>query len=351
MRKLALMLAQCLLLAGCTGLPQPREMGEMALLRTVGVDLAGDGVSLTVSTGARSAGVEGETQSALLLKGEGESLTAAALDLSRKSDSYVFFGYVDKLLLGQPGGELSGVLEWLSQDGELGLGAKTWLIREGRAASAVEQGGDEGVERRLSALELDAKLGIGPMTRSAGEIFSALLDKGCTFIPGLAVGEELTDAGYGVVTTGGLVGWLDENAARGLELLAEHPMAQSIEVDLDENPVSLRLRGAQLDCRPIFDRGELVRLDLTVRAQVKVAHFRTEPDLEQREALSRAAGEVLEGQVRLALEQLRDWKCDCVGIGSRVAIAAPWHWKGLEGNWPDTFAGVDYTLRVEAALI
>ena len=28
MRKLALMLAQCLLLAGCTGLPQPREMGR-----------------------------------------------------------------------------------------------------------------------------------------------------------------------------------------------------------------------------------------------------------------------------------------------------------------------------------
>ena len=32
------LLAVCLLLSGCSGLPAAREMGDMALLRTMGVD-------------------------------------------------------------------------------------------------------------------------------------------------------------------------------------------------------------------------------------------------------------------------------------------------------------------------
>ena len=117
MRKLALMLAQCLLLAGCTGLPQPREMGEMALLRTVGVDAMEQGVRLTVSTGPRASGVEGEKQAPLILTGEGGSLSAAAFALRQKSDRSVFFGYVDKLLLGETPGNISDILGWFAQDG------------------------------------------------------------------------------------------------------------------------------------------------------------------------------------------------------------------------------------------
>ena len=36
--------ALCVLLSGCAGLPRPREMGDMALLRAMGVDAAGEEV-------------------------------------------------------------------------------------------------------------------------------------------------------------------------------------------------------------------------------------------------------------------------------------------------------------------
>lgn len=350
MRKLALMLAQCLLLAGCTGLPQPREMGEMALLRTVGVDAAADGVRLTVSTGARSAGVEGEKRSALVLNGEGASLSAAALQLRQKSDSYVFFGYVDKLLLGEQSGSIADTLGWFAHDGELGLGAKVWLLRGSDAKQAVESGGEEGVEGRLSALERDGKLSAAPMTRTAGEIYIALLDRGCAFVPVLALGEELSPAGYAVLRGEEVAGFLEGDAARGLELLCERPMAEIVELELPDNRVSLRLSGAQLDCEPVFVQGKLERLELKSRVEVKLEQWQSRPSAQEREALCAALEEKLGQKIALALDALQDWQTDCVGVGSRAAIAAPWYWEALEENWPAAFSDAEYHLDVRVSL-
>ena len=69
--KAAACAAAILLLSGCgnAALPYAREMGDMALLRTMGVDAEGEGeVRVTVSTGKRAVGLQG-----------GESATAGSL--------------------------------------------------------------------------------------------------------------------------------------------------------------------------------------------------------------------------------------------------------------------------------
>ena len=142
-------LCALLFLAGCSGLPAAREMGDMALLRTMGVDAAPAGVELTVSTGPRARGLQGEGTPALTLSAGGESLSAACLALQGRSDSYVFFGYVDQLLLGE---ELTKrgvwpVLDYFAQDAQLGLGVQMWAIRGANAAQAVQAGGESGPKR------------------------------------------------------------------------------------------------------------------------------------------------------------------------------------------------------------
>ena len=86
-------------LTGCGGrswLPYAREMGETALLRTMGLDSSGERVELTVSTGSRSGGGE-----ALVLSAFGDSVPAAALAVQSLGDSYVYYGHVDQLLSGE----------------------------------------------------------------------------------------------------------------------------------------------------------------------------------------------------------------------------------------------------------
>ena len=117
-------LAAGLFLAGCSGLPTAREMGDMALLRTLGVDPSPAGVAVTGSTGPRARGMKGEGEAALTLSADRASLSAACLAMQGQSDSYVFFGYVDQLLVGQALAEegVRPVLDYFSRDGSLEIG-------------------------------------------------------------------------------------------------------------------------------------------------------------------------------------------------------------------------------------
>lgn len=345
MRKLVLMIAQCLLLAGCTGLPTPREMGDMALLRTVGVDGGETGVFLTASTGERSGGSEGEKGPPLVLTGGGESLSAAAASLRQRGDSWVFFAYADQILLGRDADVLS-VLNWLAHDDELSLGAAVWLLGEGAAASAVENGGAEGVEKRLEALERDARLGAAPMNRTAGELYAALLDRGCAFLPVLMPGDELTPGGYALLRGGEVTALLTGEEARGLELLCEQPMAEIVEA----GRVSVRLTGGQLDCKPRFEHGELVKLELRSRVSAQFSQWEESPTPRQREEIAAEVARRLHTRISAALDRMQGAKTECAGIGSRVAIAAPWHWGELEGKWQEVFSAVDWELEVRVTL-
>ena len=140
-----------LLLAGCSGLPAAREMGDMALLRTLGVDPSPAGVAVTGSTGPRAKGLQGDGEPALTLAADGASLSGACLVMQGQSDSFVFFGYVDQLLLGEKLAEegVRPVLDYFSRNAELGLGAQLWLVRSGSAREALSAGGEKGLDSRL----------------------------------------------------------------------------------------------------------------------------------------------------------------------------------------------------------
>ena len=239
----ALALAGMLLLSGCSAtlLPYAREMGDMALLRTMGVD-AGEGdyqVEVTVSTGKRAYGLQGESQPSLVLSAQRESLSAACLAMQGLSDSYVFYGYVDQLLLGEGLIKRSvwPVLDYFAQDAQLGLGVQLWVVRGGTAAQAVQAGGESGVENRLSTLQTDSEMGAAGASRTAGEVFSDLLERGSAYLPALRVQETdqegqtaLLEAGYAVLKDGILAGYLEGESAKGLELLVNQAPSDVLEV-------------------------------------------------------------------------------------------------------------------------
>ena len=194
-----------LLLAGCSGLPAAREMGDMALLRTLGVDPSPAGVAVTGSTGPRAKGLQGDGEPALTLAADGASLSGACLAMQGQSDSFVFFGYVDQLLLGEKLAEegVRSVLDYFSRDAELGLGAQLWLVRSGSAREALSAGGEKGLDSRLETLQNDSEMGIANLTRTAGEVYTDLLELGSAYVPALSPAGEggavLTERGYGVL--------------------------------------------------------------------------------------------------------------------------------------------------------
>ena len=351
------------LLAGCgtTALPYAREMGDMALLRTMGVDAGEEAgqVRVTVSTGKRAAGLQGESQPPLILSAAGESLSAACLSMQGLSDSYVFYGYVDQLLLGEEAA-LEGVepvLDYFSRDVELGLGAQVWLVRGGTAQAAIEAGGETGVDSRLSTLQTDSEMGAAGITRTAGEVFSSLLEQGCAYLPALrAAGAEegeqtaLLEAGYGVLRDGALAGCLEGESAKGLELLTGQTAEDIIEVDLPSGRAVARITEVSTRCEPVFQGEELTGLRLHCRAAAELAEFHEPMDQGELAQLREALEERESLRLRQVMEQLRAWGTDCTALGSQVAQANPARWEKLREEWEERFSTIPYEVSVQVSV-
>ena len=90
-RLVLLVLLLMLLLTGCRRysgfLPYAREIEDMELIRTLGVDTAGDaGVAITASGGTS----QEETE---VVAGEAGTISAAVLELQGEGSSYLYFGH------------------------------------------------------------------------------------------------------------------------------------------------------------------------------------------------------------------------------------------------------------------
>ena len=347
------LLILCLLLTGCSGLPTAREMGDMALLRTLGVDPSPAGVAVTGSTGPRAKGLQGDGEPALTLSADRPSLSAACLAMQGQSDSFVFFGYVDQLLVGEELAKegVRPVLDYFSRDAELGLGAQLWLVRGASARDALSAGGDEGIDTRLETIQNDSKMGIANLTRTAGEVYTDLLELGSAYVPALSpVGEGdavLAEQGYGILKGDILAGFLEGEAAKGLELLAGGSSADVLDVELPEGPVSVKVTSARTKSALNFRGNTPSALKLSCQIEARLSEYRQRPE---GEALDRIRAELESRErerIEEALDRLQTWGTDCTGLGAGAGMSRPARWEAVREDWAEWFSRVPVEVTVQ----
>lgn len=348
------------MLSGCAGrslLPYAREMGDTALVRVVGVDVADDGVELTVSTGTRGGGEE-----ALVLSAQGRTLPEAALAVQSLGDSYVYYGHADQLVVGEEQviAGLDGLVDWLAREAELGLGMQLWVVREGTAAQAVWAGGTSGTAERLSQLNTDSDVGAANIGCTAARLMSVLARGGSTYLPALVVAQTREGdggegdagtplpAGYGVIRQGKLVCWTDEDTARGVELMEGQVFGHTVSLALDDGAVAgVRLEDARTRVYPVFWNGALSGLD--VHCGVTARIVQTQRRLEQKDmerlkdSLERLTGERM---VR-ALELGQYWDADYLDLKRRVQVARPDKKAQIEEQWQSVYRALDIRVDVQ----
>lgn len=204
MKKSYWVAALALLLAaqGFGILPKGREMEGLKLVTA----LAFDDTKATALTGVRVT----EAEEAQVLTGEGESLAAACNELRVSSSRRAYLGQTQQLLLGEDQ-DTARALDFVLLDRELRLDTLLYIVKgnAGEAlAAAVEQTAEE-------------TGGEDPRGRTVGEILPRLTQGYLAPVPALRAAEEggLAPAGWAALGPDGVVGFLEEEAAWGGDLL------------------------------------------------------------------------------------------------------------------------------------
>lgn len=349
-KQVLLVLLLMLLLTGCRRysgfLPYAREIEDMELIRTLGVDGAGEtGVAITASGGTS----QEETE---VVSGEAGTISAAVLELQGEGSSYLYFGHVTQLLLGE---ELArrGVmpsLDYVLRDVEMRLETALYVVRNGTAGQAIEAAADDGsATDRLEALADDAGLTANSMPRTVKDVLAELDRQGASFLPAVLPDSGLTAAGYGILKDGALVGWAEGDAALGVNLIFGRVDADVVEVTApDGTRTALRVVGAATSVKPVWQGETLTGLKVHCQVEANLAEGTAVPDEATLTALEEALARTEAGRMAQALELSRTLDADYLGLRHSAAFRTPWRKEALLGE--NGMAGLTLEATAQAAI-
>ena len=197
-------------------------------------------------------------------------------------------------------------------------------------------------------------MGIANLTRTAGAVYTDLLELGSAYVPALSPAGEggavLAEQGYGVLKGDVLAGFLEGEAAKGVELLAGGSSADVLDVELAEGPVSVKVTSACTKSRLEFQGEVPSALKLTCKVEVRLLEYRTRPDGQGVESLRTEVARRERVRLEAALDRLQAWGTDCAGLGAKAGMFHPARWQAVQADWPEYFSKVPVEIQVEVKI-
>ena len=363
-RGLALCLAALLLLGGCAErrpLKHYREIDQLVLVETLGVDRADDLFTVTAATAAQEGRV--------LLKISAVTLSRALKEMQDYTEQkYIFYGHTRHLLLGPEvlRDGFARCMEFVERDGELRMDTKLYAVRDASAEDAVAApGGEDSVGDLLDSLEKDVTLLSESHVFTCAETAEALAERGSVLVSALRLaapenilegedGQLLLSAGYAVIVDGVLASWLDTDLARGANLLMELSDSDLIEApDGQGGWFAAALTGSSATFLPAYEDGELTGLGIRLHLRCSLSELQQPLDLRDERvvrALEEGIAAVEAWRVREVLRISQELGADFCGLEKPVRRAAPLRFDGMEKSWREVFPALPVELEISVEL-
>ena len=343
------------LLSGCRGTGSIysnfREISRIEIITTIGIDRAGEGADVTISSGRSPEGGQ-----RLLMSRRGASVEQAMLSLQDYASSEeLFFEHLEYFLVGEDTAQdgLEPVLDHIARSPGVRLGVKLFVVRGGRAGDLMTGSGDGSydVSEVLRSLERDVRLsGVGTVF-TAGETARALSENGAALIcavsaepvEGVVFGAENSvtaiPAGFGILNGGTLAGWLSSREAKAACLLSGRPGSPQLSVtDSRGGIATLVINDARCSAVPVYSGAALERIEVTAELGASLLEL-SEPgrfeDGGYLEELSELLADEVEDAFSSLFVRMNETRCDFLGLAPMLRAQGVRKFDSLAPSWAE----------------
>ena len=267
------------LLCGCSPrfLPQPKDLSNVELVRTLAVDSAPKGrVKVTVSSGAKREDSGSGGKEPLILEQEASTIFAACQMIQKSGSGYVTYGHVTECVIGKGAAEagIDRILDYIQRDYEMRLDTLIFFTEE-TAAEIVTKSGSEDIAAtdRLQEIGKELPLESKGWACTVREFLSDLYDNGWAMMPVVRLRKEaeqdtLVSDGMALFQETSLKGRFPPELGRGVCLLLNQGDMSYLDLDTEEDGVAgLKLTGQKCKWSAQWQGDELT--DLTANIQVQ----------------------------------------------------------------------------------
>ena len=298
-RCISLILTLSLLLSGCSGsiFTNYREIEQMQLIQTLGVDRIGNRLSVSVSGGHSS-----ETTKLNRMTAAGPSmLSAMELLQDYTASEQLYYAHTRYVLLGETVVQdaLPELIDYMARSPQLRSDIPVLIVRNGTAGDLVLRCGQEDTDitdalksiirdsqRRGDCTIFTLQSLISDVAESKAALLAAVEPRPLTDTEPQAEPEEITPilTGYGILKDTKLAGYLDLEDARGVNYLRNKTGTESITLPQvgQAGQVTLTLTRSRVKTAPVFAAdGRITGIHVTVRAAAFVEEMEHPEELDR----------------------------------------------------------------------
>ncbi len=364
-----------LLLSGCTTIYNNyKEIEQLLVIQTMGLDEQGGGVMLSLSSAAGSNGAQPRRLSA-----SGDSITTAMERIYNYSyEEQLFLSHVGQLVIGEDAAEkgIDNYLGYISRTPEMRLDMPMFVVMGGTAEDAVMQVGDgkRGISEVLESVEVSSRRRGDSGIYTAADVLRDSMRWGSALICALECTEasESADSGQGgstedaprltaaaqgfaVIREGKLCRYLTREQAIAVGLLRNDTGISDVQVrDKYGDLVVLEIDSGSSRVKPIWSAsGELKGLDVQVDVGASVIEISGQGQLQSAEYSDHLTAQLealVSTYVTETLQASKELKADFLGLATAVEKHSPDNYRLLTRAFPELLPELELSISVSGQL-
>lgn len=288
------------LLCGCSPrfLPQPKDISNVELVRTLAVDSAPENrVKVTVSSGVKREGSGGNGgQEPLILEQEASTVFSACQMIQKSGSGYVTYGHVTECVIGKGAAEagIDRILDYIQRDYEMRLDTLIFFTEETAAEVITKSGGkDIAATDRLQEIGKELPLESKGWACTVREFLTDLYDNGWAMMPVVRLEKEseqdtLVSDGMALFQETDLKERFPPEMGRGVCLLLNQGEMSYLDLDTQKDGVAgLKLTGQKCKWNAQWQGDELTDLTAEIQVQADLSEVSGKLDALNEETVSR----------------------------------------------------------------